>query len=227
MILNCWFNQAIELRKGDIVKIVRAFKDETPLRVTVLENMTNPQVLESIDERVVMTKSPVTLPEPIIGKVISSTPKSNNTTSFVIEEGSYQDHVFVRAGEKQKGEDALIDILKNQLDAYVKICDPYVSPDTIKLLSNVHGGVDILLLTDNIKDVNTVKQEVAGLANKVSIRKGIGLHDRFILTKGEGWSVGHSLKDFGSKNSYLTKMASSVDAESAFDDNWIKARIIL
>ena len=63
--------------------------------MTVLENMTNPQVLESIDERVVMTKSPVTLPESIIGKVISSTPKSNNTTSFVIEEGSYQDHVLL------------------------------------------------------------------------------------------------------------------------------------
>ena len=166
MILECWFNQVIELRKGDIVKIVRAFKDETPLRVTVLENMTDPQVLESTDERVVMTKSPVTLPEPIIGKVISSTPKSNNTTSFVIEEGSYQDHVFVRAGEKQKGEDALIDILKNQLDAYVKICDSYVSPDTIKLLSNVHSSVDILLLTDNINDINTVKHEVVKLTNK-------------------------------------------------------------
>jgi hypothetical protein len=80
---------------------VRAFKDETPLRVTVIENMTNPQVLESIDEGAIMTKSPVTLADPIIGKVISSTTrKGNNITSFVIEEGSYQDHVFVRAGEK-------------------------------------------------------------------------------------------------------------------------------
>lgn len=181
LILECWFNQAIELRKGDIVKIVRAFKDETPLRVTVLENITNPQVLESTDEGVAMTKSPVTLAEPIIGKVTSSTRKGNNITSFVIEEGSYQDHVFVRAGEKQKGENALTDILKNQLDTYVKICDLYVSPDTIKLLSNVRSGVDILLLTDNIKDANTVKQEVTRLGNKISIRKGSGLHDRFLF----------------------------------------------
>ena len=75
---------------------MRAFKDETPLRVTVIENMTNPQVLESINEGVAMTKSPVTLAEPIIGKVISSTRKGNSITSFVIEEGSYQDHLFVR-----------------------------------------------------------------------------------------------------------------------------------
>jgi hypothetical protein len=73
--LECWFNQVIELRKGDIVKIVRAFKDETPLRVTVIENMTNHQDLRSIDEGIVMSKSPVTLAEPIIGKVISSTRK--------------------------------------------------------------------------------------------------------------------------------------------------------
>jgi hypothetical protein len=227
LILECWFNHVIELRKGDIIKIVRAFKDETPLRVTVIENMTNHQDLRSIDEGIVMSKSPVTLAEPIIGKVISSTRKSNNSTSFVIEEGSYQDHVFVRAGEKQKGEDALRDILKNQLGTYVKICDPYVSRGTIKLLSNVRSGVDNLLLTDNINDINSVKHEVVKLTNKVSIRKGTGLHDRFILTGGEGWSVGHLLKDFGSKNSYLTKTASSVDAESALDDNWIKATVIL
>jgi hypothetical protein len=195
--------------------------------LTVIENMTNHQDLRSIDEQIVMSKSPVTLAEPIIGKVTSSTQKDNNTTSFVIEEGSYQDHVFVRAGEKQKGEDALRDVLKNQLGTYVKICDPYVSPDTIKLLSNVRRGVDILLLTDHINDINTVKHEVVKLTNKVGIRKGIGLHDRFILTVGEGWSVVHSLKDFGSKNSHLTKMASSVDAESAFDDNWFRATVIL
>jgi hypothetical protein len=111
----------------------------------------------------------------------------------------------------------------------LKICDPYVSSDTIKLLSSIPISIDILLLTDNnIKDANTVnKQEVTRLGNKVRIRKGTGLHDRFILTKGEGRSIGHSLKDFGSKNSYLAKMVSSVDAESAFDENWNKAKTVL
>ena len=79
-------------------------------------------------------------------------------------------------------------------------------------MSNVRGCTNILLLTDNIKDANTVKQETTRRGNKISIRKGAGLHDRFILTRGEGWSVGHSLKDFGSKNSILAKMVASVDA---------------
>ena len=164
---------------------MRAFKDETPLRVTVIENMTNHQDLRSIDEGIVMSKSPITLAEPIIGKVISSTRKNNSSTPFELRKVISR-YVFVRAGEKQKGEDALRDILKNQLGTYVKICDPYVSPDTIKLLSNVRSGVDILLLTDNINDINTVKHEVVKLTNKISLRKGTGLHDRFILTGGEG-----------------------------------------
>ncbi|HEX6252651.1 MAG TPA: hypothetical protein VFZ55_00385 [Nitrososphaera sp.] len=48
-------------------------------------------------------------------------------------------------------------------------------------MSNARSGVDILLLTDNIKDANTVKQEVTRLDNKISIRKGSGLHDRFLF----------------------------------------------
>jgi hypothetical protein len=39
-------------------------------------------------------------------------------------------------------------------------------------------------MTDNINDINTVKHEVVKLTNKIRIRKGTGLHDRFILTGG-------------------------------------------
>jgi hypothetical protein len=163
--LECWINEAIELRKGDIVRIVRAIR-EIPLRVTELENITTNVVITSKDEGIIMTRQPVTLAEPIIGKVISSTRGGNNVTSFVIDEGSYQDYVFVRAGEKQKGENALSDILKNQIDTYVKISDPYISPDTIKLLSNVRSGTNILLLTDNIKDATQSSRKRQGWATR-------------------------------------------------------------
>ena len=43
---------------------------------------------------------------------------------------------------------------------------------------------------------------------------------------GEGWTVGHSLKDFGTKPSLLTKLASSLEAERAFDENWIQTEIV-
>ena len=48
----------------------------------------------------------------------------------------------------------------------------------------------------------------------MTIKKSLGLNDRFILTTCEGWIIGHSLKDFGTKTSQLSKMHSSVEAEN-------------
>lgn len=221
--MDCWFDGAIDLHKGHIVKITRGivYENQGGLRVSTMENLTTGANIQSSIEGVMMAKPPVSLDVPIIGRIKSSAVRGNNTTEFVIEEGMIEDHVFVRAGDVKKGQEALENIFKNQVQEYVKICDPYISGETIILLSNVPGGIDILVLTENIKDLPLVKQEISKQKNKIVIRKGGGLHDRFILTKGEGWNVGHSLKDFGTKVSHLSKMVSSVDAESAFDDNWV------
>jgi hypothetical protein len=78
-------------------------------------------------------------------------------------------------------------------------------------------------LTDKVSDPAQIKKEISNLNNKVIVKQG--LHDRYILTRGEGWSVGHSLKGFGTKNSQLMKMIDAADAESAFDDNWIQSTV--
>lgn len=180
------FDGNIDLRRGEIIKIIRAVPNDSFLiRATVFENITTGQTFKSHFEGVIAVNPPQTLAEPIIGKVKSVRNNSYSTT-FEIEPGIYQDHIFVRAGEKEKGQDALIDILKNQLSTYVKIWDPYIGPDTIKLISNVPSNIDILILTENIADRPNVIANLASITNKISIRKGSGFHDRFILTKGEG-----------------------------------------
>jgi hypothetical protein len=40
---------------------------------------------------------------------------------------------------------------------------------------------------------------------------------------GEGWTIGHSLKDFGKKYAQIYKMPSSTEAKSAFDSIWIQS----
>jgi hypothetical protein len=79
------------------------------------------------------------LAEPITGRVISSevrgaTPSGGGTTFFEIEEGDFEDHVFVKAGEVKKGQAALMEIFTRRIDDYVKICDPWISEETIKLV---------------------------------------------------------------------------------------------
>jgi hypothetical protein len=227
---TCWYDGMIQLRKGDIVRITRAYDTEY-----------NGYRWRLGDFDVVTTGTHLTSPfggkiiDPIEGRVVSSDviPSMNGvgTTYFKIEEGRFEDHVFVNAGEVKKGQDAIIEIFTRRIDQYVKIWDPYVSIDTLQLLSNVGNSTTILILTEKFTDddVDVVIKEAKKLSNKVLIKQQPKRehHDRFILTLGEGWSVGHSLKDFGSRTSLLAKLPFSHDPEWAFDDTWIRSKTIL
>jgi hypothetical protein len=231
--MKCWYDGLSQLRKGNRLKITKGY-DEYPyggyeaysLRVTLFEDLSTGIQYGSIYDGKL-------LPKPIIGRVVGSQlqPSMGGTgTTFIeIEEGNIgEDYVFVKAGELRKGQDALKEIFTSRIDEFVKICDPYINEDTIKLVSNVADSITIDILTQKIKkiDIDAVKKEAGRLPNKIIIKEGMNLHDRFILTKGEGWIVGHSLKDFGTKISSLTKLATSVEWEDAFDENWIQSKTI-
>jgi hypothetical protein len=193
--------------------------DSNPLIVSVIENLTTGTIREGRTEGSKTVGSPCYPPNEIIGRVQSSPIKSNGT-EFELILGSIQDHVFTRAGEINTGRDAIIDILSNQLHTYVKIWDPYISEESIKLLSHVNKSIDILILTQKIFNLPQIKFEVSKLRNKVIIRRCGGLRDRFVITNGEGWSIGNSLKDFGTKANLLSKLIAPMEVESAFDDTW-------
>lgn len=118
---------------------------------------------------------------------------------------------------------------------YVKICDTYVSVKTLDILNSIPAGIPIKLLTEKtggkkrapafLRACKDFKAEHPGL----EVRKGEGLHDRFILMKDRGWSFGSSLKDFGSKFSAFTGLQEKEkrEAEKIFDDLWKKARQIV
>jgi len=118
------------------------------------------------------------------------------------------------------GTRALKSILENA-DGYVKIIDPYVDEETLDMLENIQKGVPILLLTSFtggkdkekrfIKSCQKFKVEAPGFR----IRKCNPnlIHDRFILTKNKGWSVGTSLKDIGEKLSLIKEISSDTKAE--------------
>ncbi len=224
---KCTFNGSLALRRGDIVRITRTITGTEPIVVTVVENQTTGGRQVSHDEGVLMTRLPMNLEPPVSGRVISTSIGGNGVTSFEIEEGEYIDNVFVRPGEKQKGRDAIIQILRREPGGYVKIMDPYISGETIELLSNDPPGTQVLILTERVSDPSGLTMEAHNRGLRMIVRSSQALHDRFILTKGEGWHIGHSLKDFGSKVSYLSKMTASLEAESDFDDRWSHASEII
>ena len=224
--MKCWYDGILHLRKGDLLEISKGYEEEYGgfmLRVNALTMLsTMAQHNSSFDTN--------KLPGPITGRVIRSIVKhETKTTFFEIEEGNFPDHVFTKAGEHKKGQDALKEIFTSRIDEYVKIWDPYISADSIKLVSNVGNSITIDILTQSKDEIDEVKEEANKLSNRIIIKKGLKFHDhdRFILTKGEGWSVGHSLKDFGKKNSLLAKLPISSEIEMAFDDNWNESEEII
>ena len=137
-------------------------------------------------------------------------------------------------GSPYKGLKELRKVLSSAT-GYVKVCDTYVDVKTLDILDSVPADVPIKLLTENtggskrapafLRACKDFKAERPGLG----VRKGEGLHDRFILMANRGWSVGSSLKDFGAKFSALTPLQErgKREAEKIFDDLWKKARSLL
>lgn len=219
------------LMKGHLIKLLEYFPEDVGrgTRITMFENLTVGSTWESKIRGVGMSRNKEEFSEPVIGRVrsINQSEGIQNAYDIEIEEGIVSpDHVFVKAGQKQKGQDTIKQIFQNEISNYVKICDPYVGPETLQLLKNVQLGVDILILTNKINDESNFSQELKNSikSQNIKVRKiSNTLHARYILTQSTGWSVDHSLKNFGEKDAYLTRLESSVDHESNFDSRWIQA----
>jgi hypothetical protein len=118
---------------------------------------------------------------------------------------------------------------------FAKIFDTYVSVKTLDILYSIPEGVPIKLLTENAGGKKRAPAFLRACKDfraerpSFEVRKGEGLHDRFIIMENRGWSVGPSLKDFGNKVSSLTPLQEKGkrEAEKIFDDIWKKSRIVI
>lgn len=220
------------LVQGHVINLLAYFPEsdyERGIRITKFENMTTGNVWKSRINGVTMSRNKEEFSEPVIGRVksISQSQGLQDVFDIEIEEGSVTpDHVFVKAGQKQKGESAIKQIFQNEISNYLKVCDPYIGPETLQLLKSVAPSINILILTNKINDESNFSQELKNSikSQNIKVRKiSNTLHARYILTQSAGWSVDHSLKNFGEKDAYLTRLESSVDHESNFDSRWIQA----
>ena len=136
--------------------------------------------------------------------------------------------LLIHAGRRIKAESELEKLLSKETNDYLKICDPYVSKETLKYLEVLPGGVAVKILTTFIDNSKRFKKSLDVLRRdreihvlQVSMPEGrTPLHDRYILTKGKGWIVGTSLKDIGKKDSTLLKIEDIHQFEERFDSYW-------
>jgi len=119
----------------------------------------------------------------------------------------------------------------------VKVFDPYIDETTFELLLNIPEGMPTRLLTvftggeeeeRRLRRTYRKFREERPQFEMKKCKSGL-IHDRFILTKTQGWNVGSSLKDIGKKLSMVTALLNETksDVEKKFEDIWKKGKDII
>jgi len=127
--------------------------------------------------------------------------------------------------------------LLRSIQGYAKIIDPYVDETTLEFLLQIPKNLPTKLVTELLGGKEKERQFVKAYHRfkterpQFQIRKcehGL-IHDRFILTPNQGWTVGSSLKDIGKKMSMITEInaQSRTELEKRFDEIWKSSKDLL
>jgi len=140
--------------------------------------------------------------------------------------------VIVPPGEPFTSSIKLKEILRCT-HGYAKIIDPYVDEITLEFLLSIPKEVPIKLLTaymggdEKEGRFKRACQRFKSERPQFEIRKCEPrlIHDRFILSQTQGWSIGSSLKDIGKKLSMIKELSTQTknEAENMFDQIWSKS----
>lgn len=111
------------------------------------------------------------------------------------------------------------------------VVDPYVDSTPFSLLENVKTGIQIQILTRQIRgDFEVTGQKFRAQQGMLEVRKSGKLHDRFIVADEKIFHIGASIKDAG------TKMCAMSEFEGAYikktlrktiSSYWDEAEIVL
>ena len=143
--------------------------------------------------------------------------------------GSQQGQRVLRGGQMFEGNLALREILESAQSS-IAITDPYIGPRLFNLLTARQAGVMIRLLSNKISpaDLQTAEDFKAEYGYLQLRLQKTGMHDRFLIIDGlTAYSVGHSLKDLGSKDSVVSESPDPATLVKLFEERWAVAEIKL
>jgi hypothetical protein len=136
---------------------------------------------------------------------------------------------LIEAGKVYSGKKLFQEIVMSKIGSKAKICDPYCGTRILDLISGIKQNCSIFLLTQTIEQKETFKRELNDFGREflhlrieVRIFNGKTLHDRYMISDDNCWSVGSSLKDLGNKDTTITKLEDEVRyaIEEMFDKRW-------
>ena len=149
--------------------------------------------------------------------------------------------IVFNIGDQKRAEDWIRGWLDENVEEYIKLCDPYFGPDQLWLFRDIPKNIKILIITttkyfQNKNDPEEMKQELlyswkiigkgkippmALLVVPTSLRHTF--HDRALVTKSGGLDIGPSLNSLGNKLQKLTELdfKDAKDLEATYIENML------
>ena len=230
MIISAYYDGNMNIGVGDLISILRGREEEDKrIRITKYCREPNKGIQTSDIDKMQMGKPPYDFDPPIHGR-IEDYQISGDMTTLSINPGVYlPDNVFIQSGNQSGGKDYLKGIFLNEAVDYVKICDKYISDETLRLLLDLNPGIDVALLGHHF-DNTTSYPSIIQLLNKKGIHVEIKkinnqreIHDRYIISKYYCYIIGHSLKDLGKSDTFISRLQDKSQIEPHFDIRWKSA----
>jgi len=222
--------ESIERQHNSLVQSIREFLSSVSLWRKNLKEPNSSKLVAKLDKAQEFVKDETRIRKTIIMlKSIMSKPLIYNRD---ILSQQVAKEVVVPPGKPFTGMLKLKEILKS-VRGYVKIIDPYVDETALELLLSVPEGLSIKLLTAYTGGKGK-ERRFKRACKRFKVERPLFevrkcdpelIHDRFILTRTQGWSIGSSLKDFGKKLTMIKELSDHAkrEAENIFDQMWEKS----
>ncbi len=144
---------------------------------------------------------------------------------------------LVRGGQPHSDRKLLASVLED-LRGDVCACDPYFSADVVDALLALKDCDRVRCLTKRLKQVDeeAAKRSIKHIKKEFStppefrISSSADLHDRYVLADNGLVLLGHGLKDFGNKESFLIMLdeefAPLETVKATFEGHWAAAKTL-
>lgn len=223
--------RGIDSQHRSLVQSIRAFLCSISVKRKNLEGPNSDKQVAKLDRAQEFVKVVTRIKRTVLAlRSIAKKPLIHNKD---IPVRSIAKEVILSPGEPYTASRKIKEILEGTR-GYVKIIDPYVDETTLDFLLSIPKGLPIKLLTaftggkDKERRFKRECKRFKAERPEFEIRKCNRklIHDRFILTQAQGWSVGSSIKDIGKKLSMIKEISekSKNEAEKKFDEIWKNAK---
>jgi len=166
-------------------------------------------------------------------KLLSLKIKGLKTVKNLLGQSSGAKALLIKSGTIYSGKKLFKEIVLSKPSFTIKICDPYVGVRLLDILSEITSKCEIYILTQTIerskqfkRELEDFKKEFQNIKIEIRVLEGNKLHDRYIITETDYWSIGSSIKDIGKKDALITKLPDEIKYALAevFNRRWQNAK---